>query len=83
MYPGSHVAYVDCQMGDHIAPEGWTITGGGAGAALRFWEYKSTNASGAALDVSRRIAGSKQISAEQAQTMRDPAQVLAGWTPPG
>ena len=82
VYPGSHVAYIDCQMGNHIAAAGWTITGGGAGSSLRFWEYKSTNASGAALDVSRRIGGSKQISAEQAQTMRDPAKVLGGWTPP-
>ena len=28
VYPGSQVAYVDCEMGSHIAPEGWTITGG-------------------------------------------------------
>ena len=80
-YGGSQVAYVNCQMGDHIAPEGWTVTGGG-GSGLRFWEYQSTNASGAPLDVSRRHAASKQISADQAQKLRDPAQFFGGWNPP-
>ena len=81
-YPGSHVAFINCEMGRHIAPEGWTITGAGAGPALRFWEYQSKGEGGAPLDVSRRHASSKQISADQAATMRDPAQVLDGWSPP-
>ncbi|HEY2735426.1 MAG TPA: pectinesterase family protein, partial [Polyangiales bacterium] len=81
-YPGSQVAYVNCQMGSYIAPAGWTVTGGAAGGSLRFWEYQSTDASGAPLDVSRRLAGSQQISAAQAMTLRDPSQVLGGWTPP-
>lgn len=81
-YPGSHVAFINCEMGDHIAPEGWTITGAGAGSSLRFWEYQSTDESGRPLNVSRRLAGSKQISADQAAIMRDPAQVLGGWAPP-
>jgi pectin methylesterase-like acyl-CoA thioesterase len=82
VYPGSHVAYVNCQMGKHIAPEGWTITGAGAGSSLRFWEYQSTNETGGPLDVSRRHAGSRQITADQAATMRDPSKVLGGWSPP-
>jgi pectin methylesterase-like acyl-CoA thioesterase len=82
VYPGSHVAYIGCQMGSHIAPAGWTITGGAAGPSLRFWEYKSTDEKGAALDVSRRLAGSAQISADQAASMRDPSKVLGGWMPP-
>lgn len=82
VYPGSHVAFINCEMGRHIAPEGWTITGAGAGSALRFWEYQSTAEGGAPLDVSRRHPSSKQISADEAATMRDPSQVLAGWLPP-
>jgi pectin methylesterase-like acyl-CoA thioesterase len=81
-YPGSHVAYVNCQMGNHIAPAGWTITGGTASASLRFWEYQSTDAAGAPLDVSHRVAGSKQITAADAMKMRDAAEVFGGWTPP-
>jgi pectin methylesterase-like acyl-CoA thioesterase len=81
-YPGSHVAYVNCQMGSHISAAGWTITGGSAPSTLRFWEYQSTDASGNAINVSQRAAGSTQISAAQAAMMRDPSVVLNGWQPP-
>jgi pectin methylesterase-like acyl-CoA thioesterase len=82
VYPGSQVAFVNCQMGKHVAPAGWTVTNGSAGGSLRYWEYQSTDESGGMLDVSRRLAGSKQISADDAKKLRDPAQVLGGWTPP-
>jgi pectin methylesterase-like acyl-CoA thioesterase len=80
VYPNSQVAYINCQMGNHINPAGWQVTGGGTGG-LRFQEYKSTDASGAPLDVSRRLAGSKQLSAAEAEQMRNPATVLGGWSP--
>ena len=79
VYPGSHVAYVNCQM-SNVAAAGWTITGGSAGSSLRFWEYQSTDASGNALNVSGRSGGT-QISASQAAMMRDPTVVLGGWQP--
>ncbi len=82
VYPASHVAYINCTMGTHIAPAGWTITGGASTSQLRFWEYQSVDPSGAAIDVSRRAAGSTQISSTMAQSMRDPTVVLAGWQPP-
>jgi hypothetical protein len=80
-YPDSHVAYVDCTLGSHIAQAGWTISGGPAPASLRFWEYQSRNEAGGLVDVSGRVAG-KQISADQAARMRDPKVVLGGWQPP-
>jgi pectin methylesterase-like acyl-CoA thioesterase len=82
VYPASHVAYINCQIGNHISAAGWTITGGGAPSSLRFWEYQSTDLAGNALDVSKRIAGSTQITSAQAATMRDPKMVLGGWQPP-
>ena len=82
-YPGSMVAYVNCQMTNNIAPVGWTLTGGSATSSLRFWEYKSVTSSGAAVDVSKRLAGSMQISDAEATTLSTPANVLGGWTPPG
>lgn len=82
VYPASHVAYVNCSMGSHIAPAGWTITGGASTGELRFWEYQSVDPSGAPINVSQRVAGSTQISASQATSMRDPTVVLAGWQPP-
>ena len=78
-YPDSHVAYINCQMGNHIAPAGWTVTGG-TSASLRFWEYQSVDASGAAIDTSKRTGG-VQISSTQAASMRDPTVLLAGWQP--
>jgi hypothetical protein len=81
VYPGSQVAYVDCEM-NAVAPAGWTITGAAPTAALRFWEYGSHDGSGNPVDVSRRVAGSTQISSAQAATLRDPSAVLGGWQPP-
>ena len=78
-YPGSHVAYINCQM-TGIAAAGWNITGGSS-ASLRFWEYQSTDASGGSLPVGGHASGSSQISASQAASMRDPTVVLAGWQP--
>lgn len=80
VYPASHVAYIDCELGRHIDPVGWQVTGGGTGS-LRFWEYRSKDPSGGLVDVSRRLAGSKQISEAQAAMMRDPRVVLGGWMP--
>jgi hypothetical protein len=80
-YPGSHVAYIDCQM-SNIAAAGWTITGGTPSSALRFWEYQSKDASGNAVNVGGRISGSSQISSDQAATMRSPTAVLGGWQLP-
>jgi pectin methylesterase-like acyl-CoA thioesterase len=82
VYPGSHVAYVDCMLGSHISSAGWQITGGFAPSSLRFWEYRSRNAAGDLVDTGARIAGSTQITAEQAASLRDKATVLGGWDPP-
>jgi hypothetical protein len=80
-YPASHVAYVNCTMGSFIAPAGWTITGVGGTSQLRFWEYQSVDEAGHPIDTSHRVAGSTQIAAAQAMSMRDPTVVLSGWMP--
>jgi pectin methylesterase-like acyl-CoA thioesterase len=82
-YPASEVAYINCEMGSHIAPQGWLISGGSAPASLRFLEYQSRDPSGNLLNVSQRMSGSRQLSASEAAVYRDPAQVLGGWTPEG
>jgi pectin methylesterase-like acyl-CoA thioesterase len=78
VYPGSHVAYINCQMGSHIDPTGWVLTPVGADASLiRFWEYQSVDLAGAPIDVSKRIAASKQLSDAEAVVMRDKATIFA------
>ncbi len=79
-YPGSQVAFIDCQM-SNIAAAGWTISGGTPSSSLRFWEYGSVDANGKAIDTSGRVAGSKRISAAEAASLRDVTQVLGGWQP--
>ena len=59
-YPASHVAYIDCELGSHIDPVGWQVTGF-ASPALRFWEYGSKDPSGAPIDVSQRLLGSDPV----------------------
>jgi pectin methylesterase-like acyl-CoA thioesterase len=81
-YPASHVAYIDCELGSHVTPEGWTVTGAGLSSSLRFWEYKSVTPAGTPVDTSRRLAASKQLSDAEAAMMRDPSIVLGGWQPP-
>jgi pectin methylesterase-like acyl-CoA thioesterase len=80
-YPNSHVAFINCTMGTHVSAAGWTITGGGSTANLRFWEYQSVNPSGGAINTSGRAMGSRQIMANEAAMMRDKATVLGGWNP--
>ncbi len=80
-YPASHVAYINCEMGSHISPAGFTMTGNGSTSNLRFWEYQSRTPGGALVDTSRRAAGSKQLTANEAAQMRDVAFVLGGWNP--
>lgn len=80
-FPRSNVAYLDCRMGPHVVPEGWMLTGGTDTSKLRFWEYRSTDLTGAPLDVSRRARFSRQLSAAEAAAVRDKATVLGGWAP--
>ncbi len=80
VYPSSHIAYIDCEMGAHIDPRGWQVTGGGTGL-LQFWEYQSKTPAGALIDISDRADGSQQLTSAEAAQMRDPSVVLGGWDP--
>jgi hypothetical protein len=81
-YPGSMVAYIDCEMSAAINPVGWLMTPSDAEipADLRFWEYGSVDPNGDPVDVSGRAPFSKQLTDEEAEPLRDPATVL-GWDP--
>jgi len=81
VYPASHVAYIDCEMTGEITAAGWQLTAGSNTSMLRFWEHGSVDSAGRAIDVSHRLAGSKQLSDAEAATMRDATVVLGGWRP--
>ena len=48
---------------------------------VEFWEYGSTDLTGAPLDVSQRLNVSRQITAAEAAQWSDPGFVLGGWVP--
>lgn len=81
VYPYSQVAFIDCEMGAHIAPVGWQVTGSGFSSGLRFWEYGSHRPDGSKVSVSGRLGSSRQLSSAEAQQLRDPSAVLDGWQP--
>ncbi|MFM9954466.1 MAG: pectinesterase family protein [Opitutaceae bacterium] len=87
VYPHSHVAFIDCAMGKFVTPAGWIFDGPGAAAPkdnICFWEYQSTDLTGRPLDVSQRVAGSRQLTSAEAAQQRDLAYVLGGtdhWNP--
>lgn len=87
VYPFSHVAYIDCAVGGPLTPAGWIFDGPGKDAPkdhIRFEEFHSTDPAGKPLDVSQRIAGSRQLTKEAADQEREIANVLGGadhWDP--
>jgi pectin methylesterase-like acyl-CoA thioesterase len=90
-FPYSHVAFIHCAMGPHIAPVGWQFDAVPdskgpmpSTAQIQFFEFQNTDLSGKPLDTSRRLAPSRQLTAEEAAKMSDAAIVLAGrdhWNP--
>ncbi len=83
-FPASHVAFLNCALGSGVSPAGWVFDGPGAAASkehIRFWEFQSTDLAGKPLDVSSRIAGSRQLTADEAAKQRDLAAVFGGWNP--
>jgi len=80
-FPQSNVAYINCQMGNHITPKGWLLTSGTDTSQLRFWEYGSTDLAGNVLDLSQRDPISRQLTDVEAAALRDKATVFSGWNP--
>lgn len=80
-FPYSQCIWVNCAMGPHISPAGWLLNNATSSATVQDWEYKSTDLSGAPLDVSKRIASSRQLTDTEGAYWRNPANVLGGWVP--
>ncbi len=74
-FPGSHVAFIHCQMGAHIAAAGWQVTCP-ASTALRFAEFQSTDLAGHALDVTTRDPAARQLTEQEAAEQSAAAKAL-------
>jgi uncharacterized repeat protein (TIGR02543 family) len=81
VFPNSQVVYINSAMGPQVSPAGWLLNNATSSNTVRFWEYRSTDLSGAPLDVSQRIASSRQISDAEATQLSDTNFVLGGWAP--
>lgn len=68
------VVYMNCEMGAHINPIGWTDMSGFFAADARFYEYNSSGPGTAVTDTRR------QLTDEQAKTWKI-ENVLKGWNP--
>ena len=76
--PFAAVAYLECEMGDHILPAGWNNWRKEENEkTARYVEYKST---GPGANPAARAAWSKQLSDEEAKAYTV-QNVLGGWTP--
>jgi pectinesterase len=63
----ANVAYINCTMGDHIRPEGWSDWGNADNQkTAQYLEFGSKTPSGSPVDVSKRVPWSKQLSADEA-----------------
>jgi hypothetical protein len=81
-FPASHVAYVDCRMGGHVAPVGFELTPAGVKApGVRFWEAGSRDLAGQPLDLRARHPAARRLTRAEARQLRRPAEVLRGWDP--
>ena len=91
-----NVAYINCRMGEHVAPGGWAGAGVNkepapnpaiAGAAQGWREFGSMDLNGKPLDMSRR-AGGYALTAEEVQARFGSRKVIfsgfnggVGWDP--
>lgn len=85
-YPASEVVLIDCVLGPAVGPAAWQWQGSGDSSKVHFWECNSHDAAGKPIDMSFRLAGSKQLQEpEDATTIasyRARAFVLGnGWNP--
>jgi pectate lyase/pectin methylesterase-like acyl-CoA thioesterase len=81
VFPDSQVVYINSAMGSQVSPVGWLLNNATSSNTIRFWEYGSTDLNGAPLDVSQRIASSRQLTDAEATQLSDPNFVLSGWAP--
>jgi pectin methylesterase-like acyl-CoA thioesterase len=80
-FPYSQTIYINCPMGPHIAPVGWLLNNSNSAPSVQWWEYGTTDLSGAPMDLSQRLNVSRQLSAAEAAQWSDPGYVLGGWVP--
>jgi hypothetical protein len=80
--PYGSVAFIDCEIGDHIQPAGWDNWGNVENEkTARYAEYGTKTLSGEKTDLSTRAPWAKRLTAAEAERYRNVVNVLGGWNP--
>ncbi|MEO9474392.1 MAG: pectinesterase family protein [Cyclobacteriaceae bacterium] len=79
--PNSSTVYVDCTLGKHIRPEGWSEWSNTNHLSAHFHEYGSIDEFGSPVDISGRVSWSSQLTAEQVKNNYNLDYFLTGWDP--
>ncbi len=59
--PAASSVFIECTLGPHVRPEGWSVWSGNNHTTGFFAEYNSRDEQGGPADVSRRVAWSYQL----------------------
>jgi pectin methylesterase-like acyl-CoA thioesterase len=72
VFPNSEMVLLDCVLGPAVSPTGWLLTAAKRGTTVpttapnvHFWEFNSHDAQGKAIDVSKRLNVSRQLTLPQ------------------
>jgi pectinesterase len=81
--PHASVTFINCEMGDHIQPEGWDNWGKPENEKTA--RYAESNSTGPGAHPERRVAWSRQLTEEQAKKITVDAVLSGqdGWKPGG
>lgn len=76
------VVFLNTKMGASILPEGWSMWDKGTVTDVTTYaEYRTRKMNGSPLDMSRRVAWSKQLTEKQAQEYYQNKNLFAYWDP--
>lgn len=76
------VVFLHTTMGSSIRPEGWSVWNEGTNTDLiTYAEYGSLRFDGSPVDVSKRVAWSRQLTAAEAARYQDNTRIFGSWDP--
>ncbi len=71
--------FLNCTLGSHIAPAGWTAWSGSENSSS-LYEFRSMNADGTLADVSRRASFSRQAAEAEVEAYMNPAFLFGNFS---
>ncbi len=79
--PNSSSVYINCTLGNHIKPEGWSEWSNNNHLSAHFSEFGSVNPDGSPVDVSNRVSWSSQLTSQEVDDYYNLDYFLNGWDP--